>query len=259
MNGNYSEKHLIKNLMIGDFSTHLSSINGRSNNDGYKFNEHIVDRVEKLLDKRSLDNPDLTITSLNYIDEQQPNGRGTDEVTANRSIRAHFSESSDPPSKHHSIKLEVNSPNMPPVTDLPPMSNTELMANNKLSNIVHIEPNASTTLSPNSSKLPLIESQASAPKSVSEPDDISALFSFLQILTAAFGSFAHGGNDVSNAIGPLIAIWMIYVEGTVLQKSESPIWILLFGGVGISLGLWIWGRRVIETVGHDLTKITPST
>lgn len=63
----------------------------------------------------------------------------------------------------------------------------------------------------------------------------------------------------SNAIGPLIALWMIYKEGSVLQQSETPFSILLFGGVGISAGLWLWGRRVIETIGNDLTKITPST
>lgn len=63
----------------------------------------------------------------------------------------------------------------------------------------------------------------------------------------------------SNAIGPLIALWMIYADGSVLQQSETPLSILLFGGVGISVGLWLWGRRVIETVGTDLTKITPST
>lgn len=63
----------------------------------------------------------------------------------------------------------------------------------------------------------------------------------------------------SNAIGPLIALWMIYKEGTVMQQSETPLSLLLFGGVGISIGLWVWGRRVIETVGNDLTKITPST
>lgn len=52
---------------------------------------------------------------------------------------------------------------------------------------------------------------------------------------------------------------MIYVEGSVKQETDPPIWILFFGGMGISLGLWLWGRRVIETVGTDLTKITPST
>lgn len=88
--------------------------------------------------------------------------------------------------------------------------------------------------------------------------EVGKLFSFLQILTAIFGSFAHGGNDVSNAIGPLIALWLVYHEGSVEQTTETPLYILVFGGVGISLGLWVWGKRVIETVGKDLTKITPS-
>ncbi|KAK9708628.1 Phosphate transporter family [Popillia japonica] len=92
-----------------------------------------------------------------------------------------------------------------------------------------------------------------------ENPKISKLFSFLQILTAIFGSFAHGGNDVSNAIGPLIAIWLIYTDGSVQEKSQTPLYLLLYGGVGISLGLWLWGRRVIKTIGEDLAKITPST
>lgn len=71
--------------------------------------------------------------------------------------------------------------------------------------------------------------------------------------------FFYCNSSNSNAIGPLIALWMIYKEGTVLQQSETPITLLLYGGVGISLGLWVWGRRVIETIGNDLTKITPST
>lgn len=126
-------------------------------------------------------------------------------------------------------------------------------------NVINIEHLEATTLSPNSSKVPLISSKMEEANKVDEPEDVSKLFSFLQILTATFGSFAHGGNDVCNAIGPLIALWMIYKEGTVQQKSETPFALLLFGGVGISIGLWIWGRRVIETVGNDLTKITPST
>uniref|UniRef100_A0A8B9PQ88 Phosphate transporter n=1 Tax=Apteryx owenii TaxID=8824 RepID=A0A8B9PQ88_APTOW len=82
---------------------------------------------------------------------------------------------------------------------------------------------------------------------------------FLQILTACFGSFAHGGNDVSNAIGPLVALYLVYQTGDVATKVATPIWLLLYGGAGICIGLWVWGRRVIQTMGKDLTPITPSS
>lgn len=88
---------------------------------------------------------------------------------------------------------------------------------------------------------------------------VSSLFQFLQILTACFGSFAHGGNDVSNAIGPLVALWLLYESGSVVSNTPTPIWLLLYGGVGICAGLWVWGRRVIQTMGKDLTPITPSS
>uniref|UniRef100_A0A4W4GY60 Phosphate transporter n=1 Tax=Electrophorus electricus TaxID=8005 RepID=A0A4W4GY60_ELEEL len=89
--------------------------------------------------------------------------------------------------------------------------------------------------------------------------EVSMLFQFLQILTACFGSFAHGGNDVSNAIGPLVALWLVYESASVASKAPTPLWLLLYGGVGICTGLWVWGRRVIQTMGKDLTPITPSS
>uniref|UniRef100_A0A2K5UD53 Phosphate transporter n=1 Tax=Macaca fascicularis TaxID=9541 RepID=A0A2K5UD53_MACFA len=89
--------------------------------------------------------------------------------------------------------------------------------------------------------------------------DLHSASEFLQILTACFGSFAHGGNDVSNAIGPLVALYLVYDTGDVSSKVATPIWLLLYGGVGICIGLWVWGRRVIQTMGKDLTPITPSS
>lgn len=94
---------------------------------------------------------------------------------------------------------------------------------------------------------------------IKDTSETSSLFSFLQVLTAVFGSFAHGGNDVSNAIGPLVAIWITAISGETAQKAPVPVWILLLGGVGISVGLWVLGRRVMKTLGEDLTKITPSS
>ncbi|VDM23274.1 unnamed protein product [Hydatigera taeniaeformis] len=85
------------------------------------------------------------------------------------------------------------------------------------------------------------------------------VFAFAQILTATFGSFVHGGNDVSNAIGPVIGLWIVSTTGNVLMTAKPAVWILFYGGVGISVGLWIWGRKVMETIGTDLTVITPSS
>lgn len=62
----------------------------------------------------------------------------------------------------------------------------------------------------------------------------------------------------SNAIGPLVALWLIYETSSVTSNQPTPIWLLLYGGVGICAGLWVWGRRVIQTMGKDLTPITPS-
>ncbi|CAG4925524.1 unnamed protein product [Colias eurytheme] len=116
-------------------------------------------------------------------------------------------------------------------------------------------------ITPNSSAAPLLKATTPPPPAPAPPPppDTLKLFSFLQVLTASFGAFAHGGNDVSNAIGPLVALWLLYSEGGAHARAETPLGILVFGGVGIALGLWLWGRRVIRTVGEDLTSITPDT
>ena len=84
------------------------------------------------------------------------------------------------------------------------------------------------------------------------------LCSWIQIITACFSSFAHGSNDVANAIAPLATIYAIYKNGYLSSTSEVPIWILIIGGVGIVIGLSTWGYKIIDRIGSELTKITPS-
>ncbi|HCW44941.1 MAG TPA: inorganic phosphate transporter [Planctomycetes bacterium] len=87
---------------------------------------------------------------------------------------------------------------------------------------------------------------------------VEKIFIYLQILTACFVAFAHGSNDVANAIGPLSAIVQTIKEGAVAMESEVPLWALTLGGLGIVAGLATWGWRVMETVGRRITELTPS-
>jgi PiT family inorganic phosphate transporter len=87
---------------------------------------------------------------------------------------------------------------------------------------------------------------------------VERVFVVLQILTACAVAFAHGSNDVANAIGPLAAIVQV-ASGEVLERQASVApWMLLVGGFGIVLGLATWGYRVMETVGKRITELTPS-
>lgn len=88
---------------------------------------------------------------------------------------------------------------------------------------------------------------------------VERVFSLLMVITACAMAFAHGSNDVANAIGPLSAIVAIVREPNVLAGT-SPIvwWILPLGGIGIVVGLALMGRRVMETVGTGITDLTPS-
>ncbi len=84
------------------------------------------------------------------------------------------------------------------------------------------------------------------------------IFKYLQMITAFYIAFAHGSNDVANAVGPLAAVVAILNEGTVHMKVEMPTWILGLGGAGIVVGLLVWGAKVMKTVGEKITELTPS-
>ena len=88
--------------------------------------------------------------------------------------------------------------------------------------------------------------------------NVEKIFGVLMVFTACGMAFAHGSNDVANAVGPVAAIVSIVKTGMVAQKSSLATWILLLGAVGIVLGLATYGWRVMQTVGKKITELTPS-
>lgn len=81
-----------------------------------------------------------------------------------------------------------------------------------------------------------------------------------QVLSACFVAFAHGSNDVGNAIAPLAAIVYVLANNAVpLTEIDVPIWILILGGLGIVAGLAVQGKKVIATIGEDIITLVPST
>lgn len=87
---------------------------------------------------------------------------------------------------------------------------------------------------------------------------VEKIFGYLQIMSACMMAFAHGANDVANAIGPLSAAVAILTTGLFAVDAPVPTWALALGGIGIVLGLATWGWRVIETIGKKITELTPS-
>ncbi len=102
---------------------------------------------------------------------------------------------------------------------------------------------------------PLIARQAAGLENRNQ--SLRKLFNWPLICSAALLSFAHGANDVANAIGPLAAIVYTLNEGSVATKVEVPLWVMLIGGFGISLGLFLYGPRLIKMVGEQITKMNP--
>ncbi len=89
--------------------------------------------------------------------------------------------------------------------------------------------------------------------------NMEKIFAVLMIFTAISMAFAHGSNDVANAIGPVAAIvGIVQSGGEIASKSALPIWILILGGVGIVIGLATYGHRVMATIGTGITELTPS-
>ncbi|WXL26163.1 inorganic phosphate transporter [Ectopseudomonas mendocina] len=90
---------------------------------------------------------------------------------------------------------------------------------------------------------------------------VEKVFAILMIFTACAMAFAHGSNDVANAVGPLAAIVEVLLSGgdvAVGAKATVPGWVLLLGAIGIVVGLATYGYKVIATIGKEITELTPS-
>lgn len=84
---------------------------------------------------------------------------------------------------------------------------------------------------------------------------VESIFKRLQIMTSCYVSFSHGANDVANAVGPLAVIYWVIRMGVISSKVEVPIWVLVLGGFGISVGVLLLGYRVMKTIGGDITQL----
>ncbi len=90
---------------------------------------------------------------------------------------------------------------------------------------------------------------------------VERVFIWLQVITACYVAFAHGANDVANAIGPMAAIYDIATSAKGVLSPDQvgvPIGLLLLGGAGITVGVATWGYKVMDTIGKKITHITPS-
>ena len=89
-------------------------------------------------------------------------------------------------------------------------------------------------------------------------ESVNKLFTVPLICAAAMLSFAHGANDVANAVGPLAAINEAILHGAVAAKASIPLWVMLVGAIGIALGLALYGPKLIHTVGSEITELDQS-
>ncbi len=86
-------------------------------------------------------------------------------------------------------------------------------------------------------------------------ESVNRLFTIPLIFAAALLSFAHGANDVANAIGPLAAINDAIINGGISSKASIPLWVMSVGALGIALGLALYGPKLIKTVGSEITEL----
>ncbi len=138
---------------------------------------------------------------------------------------------------------------------LPPITNTPLIANLPLPS--HDVPLVIGVVAATGITLNSWRQLSKANLNVAAP--VEQVLAKFQLLSACFVAFAHGSNDVGNAIAPLAVIAHINTTGSVPQGVlDIPLWILVLGGAGIVAGLAVWGKKVIATIGESIISLQPS-
>ncbi|WP_292664496.1 inorganic phosphate transporter [Nitratifractor sp.] len=94
-----------------------------------------------------------------------------------------------------------------------------------------------------------------AHKLENDRESVNILFTIPLIFSAALLSFAHGANDVANAVGPLAGIYDALAHAEIATKAAIPLWVMVIGAIGISLGLALYGPKLIKTVGSEITEL----
>jgi inorganic phosphate transporter, PiT family len=90
---------------------------------------------------------------------------------------------------------------------------------------------------------------------VNSKEGVNRLFTWPLVCSAALLSFAHGANDVANAVGPLAAIYEAVKSGAIAGKAPTPLWVMVLGAMGLAVGLALYGARLIRTVGKEITEL----
>jgi sodium-dependent phosphate transporter len=87
---------------------------------------------------------------------------------------------------------------------------------------------------------------------------VEHLWTYAQVVSAMMMSIAHGSNDVANAVAPWVAAYNTFVTGKVINKAETPIWILVIAGFLLGTGFWFFGYHIIRALGNRITRVSPT-
>jgi len=87
---------------------------------------------------------------------------------------------------------------------------------------------------------------------------VEHLFTYCQVASAILMSIAHGSNDIANALGPISAVYSTYLAGEVATENNTPVWLIVIGGLMLGLGFWFYGYHIVRALGNKLTQMSPA-